>query len=186
MLKLYRNEYFVNYTQIDELWCCVVELWLNSWLWVVVVVVWWCSHKFMLWVLISWVAVDCDDFKWMWSLNKLRCFFLTFSLPPNLKWNLVLIGAELALGINMKVVGMDVTFLIALVWRQNNIYNLSYGQIATRRSLWIFIKFQHNFFYEPWNILKINIRFNEVFRVNNWVCIYGYGNMICLVSLWNS
>lgn len=33
----------------------------------------------------------------------------------------VLIGAELVLGVNMKVVGMDVSFLMPLVSRQNNI-----------------------------------------------------------------
>jgi len=47
--------------------------------------------------------------------------------------------------------------------------------------MWIFVKPHHNFFYEPWNFSKIYIGFNEVFRVNNWVCIYGFGNMNVLM-----
>jgi len=43
------------------------------------------------------------------------------------------------------------------------------------------MKFQHNFFYEPWNFLIINIGFNELFIVNNWVCIYGFGNLNVLM-----
>ena len=76
---------------------------------------------------------------------------------------------------------MDVSFLMPLVWPKNDFSNLSYDQITTRRSKWIFMKFQYNFFYEPLNFLKINIGFNEVFRVNNWVCIYGVGNMNVLM-----
>jgi len=33
-----------------------------------------------------------------------------------------------------------------------------------------FMKLYHDFFYEPWNILKIYIEFKEVFIVNKWVC----------------
>ena len=47
---------------------------------------------------------------------------------------LVLIGAELVLDVNTKVVGMDVSFLMPLVSRQNDLQNLSYGQITARRS----------------------------------------------------
>ena len=47
---------------------------------------------------------------------------------------LVLIGAELVLGVNTKVVGMDVSFLMSLVSRQKDIQNLSYGQITARGS----------------------------------------------------
>jgi len=75
MLKLYRNEYFVNYAQIDEFWCGVVELWLNSWLWVVVVVVRLCSHKFMLWVLMKVLLwLSCVDF-----VNFVKIGFLSKS-----------------------------------------------------------------------------------------------------------
>jgi len=41
---------------------------------------------------------------------------------------------------------MDVSFLMSLVGRQNDLYNLSYGQITSRRSQWIFMDFLHNFF----------------------------------------
>jgi len=63
--------------------------------------------------------------KFLWT------FCTTFS---NLKRKLVLIGIELVLGDNTKVVGMSVSFLMSLVWRQKDLWNLSYGQITTRRS----------------------------------------------------
>ena len=31
------------------------------------------------------VVVDCDDFEWMWSLNKLSCFFWLFISAPELE-----------------------------------------------------------------------------------------------------
>ena len=49
-------------------------------------------------------------------------FLWTFCTTlSNLKQKLVLIGTELVLGVNMKFVGMDVSFLMSFVWRQNDL-----------------------------------------------------------------
>ena len=62
-------------------------------------------------------------------------FLWTFSTTfPNLKWKLVLIGTELVLGVNMKVLDNFVSFLVALVWRENDVWSLSYDENTTGRS----------------------------------------------------
>ena len=47
--------------------------------------------------------------------------------------------------------------------------------------MWIFVRTYHNFLYEPWKFSKLDIGFNEVPRVSNWVCIYGFGNVNVLM-----
>jgi hypothetical protein len=42
--------------------------------------------------------------------------------------------SELGLGVNMKVVGMDVSFMMSLVSPQEDIHNVSYGQNTTQGS----------------------------------------------------
>ena len=61
------------------------------------------------WVMVKLLHVGHSEFLWT--------FCTTFS---NLKWKQVLIGAELVLGVSTKVVGMDVSFLMPLVWRQKD------------------------------------------------------------------
>jgi len=46
----------------------------------------------------------------------------------------------------MKVVGMDVSFLIDLVSLKNDFYILSYDENTPSRSWWNFTKIQHKYF----------------------------------------
>ena len=50
--------------------------------------------------------------------------------------------------------------------------------------MWSFLKTYHNFFYEPWNFSKLDIGFNEILKVGNWVCIYGFGNVNVWKMFW--
>ena len=62
-----------------------------------------------------------------WVMDKLlhvghnESLWISAQLSPNLKWKLVLVGTELVLGVNMKVVDNCVSFLMPLVWYQNDL-----------------------------------------------------------------
>jgi len=60
--------------------------------------------------------------------------WISAQLFPNLKWKLVLIGTELVFGVNMKDLDKFVRFPMALVWRENDFWFLSYDENTPSRS----------------------------------------------------
>ena len=62
------------------------------------------------WVMVKLLHVGHSEFLW-----------ISAQLSPNLKWKLVLIGTELVLGVNMKVVDNCVRLLMPLVWHPNEL-----------------------------------------------------------------
>lgn len=51
-------------------------------------------------------------------IGHIEFLWISAQFCPNLKWKLVLIGTELVLGVNMKVLDIDVSFHLALQWPQ--------------------------------------------------------------------
>jgi len=97
----------------------------------------WVPNKFGIKVDENWV------FGWKMELSQelpqtassVSCFCVVF----------ICFCFELGFGVNMKVIDNCVSLLMTLVWHQNDLYNLSYGQITARRLQWIFMNFSTTF-----------------------------------------
>jgi len=72
----------------------------------------------------------------------MKSFWISAHLFPNLKWKLLLIGTELVFGVNMKAVDNFFSFPMALVWRENDFWFLSYDENTPRRSYGNLMKIQ--------------------------------------------
>jgi len=60
--------------------------------------------------------------------------WISAQLFPNLKWKRILIGTELAFDVNIKVLDNFFSFQMALFWRENEFWFLSYDENTPRRS----------------------------------------------------
>jgi hypothetical protein len=85
--------------------------------------VWLLKRIYRTWVIVKLLHVGHSEFLWTFSITFL-----------SLKWKMVLIGTELVLGLNMKVLDNFVSFPVVLFWRENDVWSLSYVENTTRRS----------------------------------------------------
>ena len=77
------------------------------------------------------------------TAHRSQWIFMNFSTTfPNLKWKRILIGTELVFVVNMKAVDKFVSFPMALVWRENDFWFLSYDENTPRMSYWNLMKIQ--------------------------------------------
>ena len=102
---------------------------------------------------------------------------------PNLKWKLILIGTKLVFGVNMKAVDNFVSFPMALVWRENDFWFLSYDENTQskdyiRRIYWLC----YQIIYVEFTILLVMILLvmlpdyiRRIYDLNNFFMIKNLG-----------